>query len=243
MDVEKKSVKRLYLASIKLLWREKLQILRLLSPILVLGLLWIALPLTSIGIVLVVLIYCVGLYSFLTCSVQMHQNVILDQDFHDSKIFPKIQKVHFQYLGLLILFRFISILLDKTAEFESSDPFSAVVVPVAGIVVGLYLTRFYFILPATAVGSGLNYILEITSGRLLRFWGAGLLLIITLIPINTVIIVGAASVMTLTGDQFLGFTLICLVLGMLVPFNVFISVVYRQFAAEHEHIKSQNEPK
>ena len=240
MEVEKKSALRLYLETIRLFWREKLQILRLLSPILVFGLVWIALPLTSLGILPLVLIYCVGLYSFVTCTVQMHQNIILDQDFHDSKIFPKIQKVHFQYLGILILFRIISVLLEKTVELESSDPIFAVFVPIAVIFVSLYLTRFYFILPASTVGSGVNYILEITRGRLLRFWGAGLLLIITLIPINIIFFVGAASV--LTSDQFLGFAFMYLVF-IFAPLNVFISVSYRQFAAEHEHIKSQNEPK
>jgi len=239
MDVERKSALRLYLATIGLFWREKLQILRLLSPILIFALVWIAFPFTSTGIVPLVLIYCVGLYSFVTCTVQMHRNIILDQDFHDSKIFPKIQKVHFQYLGILILFRIISVLLEKTVEFESPDPIFAVVIPIAVIVASLYLTRFYFILPASTVGSGLNYILEITSGRLLRFWGAGILLITTLIPINMVIFVGAASV--LTRDQFLGFAFIYLVF-IVAPLNVFISVSYRQFAAEHENIKSQNEP-
>ena len=92
MGVEKKSAFRLYLTTIRLFWREKLEIFRLLSPILVFGLVWISLPLTSIGIVPLVLIYCVGLYSFVTCTVQMHRNIILDQDFHESKIFSKIQK-------------------------------------------------------------------------------------------------------------------------------------------------------
>ena len=104
------------------------------------------------------------------------------------------------------------------------------------VFVSVYIVRFYFILPALTVGDRLSQMLEYTSGRLLRFYLAGILFLLTIIPLLTAAILSGVFLMH-SEDSSLGIAFIILII-MYSCLNVFISVVYREFRDEWQGTSS-----
>lgn len=229
MTIEKLSALNLYSKTMKMIWREKVQLLRLVSPIIVLALAYIALPLSELGIVPVIVLYFLAIYCFAVSAVHIHVNILETLSFADSRIFVRPRTTHFAYLGILVLFQIANGILGALVEMPLANPSAEVIFSIIGICVSLYLVRFYFTLPAITIGDRLSQMLEYTRGRLLRFYLAGVLFLLTIVPVLTVAILFGGVFLKET--SYLGAAFIVLVI-MYTCLNVFISVVYKEFRRE-----------
>lgn len=229
MDTKRLSSLKLYSSAMKMIWIEKVQLLRLVSPIIILALAYIALPFSGLGIVPVIVLYFLAIYCFAVSAVHIHVNILETRSFADSHIFVRPRTTHFSYLGILILFQIANGILGVVVEITLANPFAEVIFSIIGICVSLYIVRFYFILPAITIGDRLSEMLEYTRGRLLRFYLAGILFLLTIVPLLIVVILLGG--VFLNENSFLGAAFIILVI-MYTCLNVFISVVYNEFRRE-----------
>ena len=104
MTVERLNAFRLYTNTLKMIWKEKLQLLRLVSPILVLALVFTALPFSELGLISIIVLYLLAVYCFAVSAVHIHVNILENRSFSNSRIFVRPRKAHFAYVGILILF-------------------------------------------------------------------------------------------------------------------------------------------
>jgi len=230
MTTERLSAFRLYTAALKMIWTEKVHLLRLVSPILILALAYIAIPFSEMGLAPVILLYILAIYCFAVSAVHIHVNIVEKRSFADSPIFVKPKATHFAYLGVLILFQIANGIFGQLAEIQMTSPFAEIFFAIIVVCISIYIVRFYFILPALTVGDRLSQMIEYTRGRLLRFYIAGILFLLTIIPVLTAAILSGVFFMN-REDSSLGIAFIILII-MYSCFNVFISVVYREFRDE-----------
>ena len=148
----------------------------------------------------------------------------------------KPKATHFAYLGVLFLFQIVNGILGAIAEIQMTSLFAEIFFAIIVVGVSVYIVRFYFILPALTVGDRLSQMLEYTSGRLLRFYLAGILFLLTIIPLLTAAILSGVFLMN-SEDSSLGIAFIILII-MYSCLNVFISVVYREFRDEWQGTSS-----
>jgi hypothetical protein len=235
MSTERLNAFRLYLSTLKMIWQEKLHLLRLVSPLLVVALFSLANPFSEIDLILAITLYILGIYCLAISAVQIHVNILEKSPFVGSRIFVRPKPIHFGYLGVLILFQIANGVLVALAEMPLANPLAEIIFIAGGISISIYLIRFYFMLPAITIGNSLSEMLKYTRGRLLRFYLAGILFVLTLTPF----LMGAFlfSALFIKEANFLGAAFIILLI-MYSCYNVFISVVYREFRGEwlSEHL-------
>ena len=75
MITERLSAFRLYTAALKMIWTQ-VHLLRLISPVLILALAYIAIPFSEIGLAPVILLYILAIYSFAVSAVHIHVNML-----------------------------------------------------------------------------------------------------------------------------------------------------------------------
>ena len=166
----------LVLDSYRWLWVNRLQVLQLIFPVILL------ISLTSFisDNAAIFGIYLFGLWLVSSCMVRLHRFILLDES--SVSYLSKPNKKDFIYLAFWLFVTFIENSLDGVITFiATSYPSAALPLLLFSSVIGIYIfSRIYMIFPSISVGKNLSFAwgLTIKKGRVLKVVASQLILLI-----------------------------------------------------------------
>ena len=148
-------------------WLSKILILKSLLPILFICL--VAVYFDSIPLIFISLI--LGCYYTATIMVQVHRTIISGISADDIKMFPKIEKTFFLYLGAWFVLSIVEKIYDKIMDRILFD--ANLFLGIIGIILSLVFvyvgTRVYLLFPILAVKNKLDFRLAFFLSKD-KFW-------------------------------------------------------------------------
>lgn len=169
------------------MWFHKFLILKFTLPILFISL--ISVYFNTLPVIIISVL--VGSYYMATVMVQIHRTIILSVSADHIKMFPKIEKTFFLYIGVWFFLNAIENIHEKIMVKMPFDSTVSILIEITfGLIFAYVITRAYLIFPIMAVKNRVDFHSAFLLSKK-NFWtifNSNLLLILPLIVLLTVVI-------------------------------------------------------